>query len=63
MICQYVKIKLFDNYIIYEKVVKILKTYWLYQIVNYTTYEAHNNFNFGGNQPNVPLAVSTLAKR
>ncbi len=33
----------------YEKVVKIMKTYWLDQIVNSTAYEAQSNFNFGGN--------------
>lgn len=32
-----------------EKVVKILKTYRLEQIVNSTAYEARSNFNFGGN--------------
>lgn len=32
-----------------EKVVKILKTYRVDQIVNSTTYEAQSNFNFGGN--------------
>jgi len=29
--------------------VKIMKTYWLDQIVNSTPYEAQSNFNFGGN--------------